>query len=53
MQAPVVHTLLEIHAHGAEHRQVPPPVVTGVDVFGGDFHRLARSLVHGRLLTRY
>src|SRR6478752_10591177 len=50
MHAAVVHTLLEIDAHGAEYRQVPSPVVTGVNVFGGDLHRLAGSLVHGRLL---
>jgi hypothetical protein len=26
------------------------PVVARVDVLGGDLHRMARSLVHGRLL---
>src|SRR5690348_15315073 len=49
----VVDALFKIDAHSAEYRQVPAPVVARVDILGGDFHRLARSLVHGRLLTRY
>ncbi len=47
VQAPVVDALLEIDAHGAEHRQMAAPVVARVDVLGGDLHRIAGSLVHG------
>ena len=47
VQAAVVDALLEIDAHGAEHRQMTAPVVARVDVLGRDLLRRARSLVHG------
>src|SRR6185312_20906 len=53
VHAAVVDTFLKIDAHSAKHGQVPAPVVARVDVFGADLHRFARSLIHGRLLTRY
>src|SRR5262245_61515503 len=52
MQPAVIDTFFKVDAHSAEHRQVPTPVVARVNVFGGDLHRIARSLVHGCLLTR-
>src|SRR5262249_22668042 len=35
MHAPVIDALLEVDPHGAEHRQVPAPIVARVDVLGG------------------
>src|SRR5581483_4766214 len=52
VQPAIVDALLEIDAHGAEGRQRAPPIVARVDVLGADLQRLARSLIHGCLLTR-
>jgi hypothetical protein len=52
LQPAVIDALLEIDAHGAEHRQVAPPVVARVDVLRCDLARLALGgdVVHGDLL---
>src|SRR5262249_14549956 len=53
MHTAVGATLFKVDAHCAEHRQVAAPVIARVDGFGGDLHRVARSLIHGRRLTQY
>ena len=49
LQAAVVDALLEVDAHGAEHRQMAAPVVARVDVLGPDLvgSRLVMSSMGG------
>ena len=49
VHAAIIDPLLEIDAHGAEHRQMAAPVVARVDVLGADRLRIAGDVVHGVL----
>ncbi len=51
MHAPVVDALLEVDAHGAEHRQMAAPIEARIDVLGADLRRVAGDIVHGELLV--
>src|ERR1700683_2794042 len=50
VHAAVVDALLEIDAHYAERRQMPPPIISRVDVLGADGCRVAGDIIHDAFL---